>query len=448
MSKRAEDPLVAEIRYELMPGRLVRWDEVSRLVHNLDRVHEKLEGLARAGEAERAVRLYEIFLAGVYSKIEEADDECDLANLFHRLACGWIQARQAAGKPAEETVSQLLNWMKMKNDDYGFCNDIERDVIRVLDAQGRQLFIRHFRELVEKAMPEATAGPAKAAFQHENALRLPVMSLKGTYESLGDVLAYADLCERLGFSLRDCERLAQMEISRKRWAKALEWVEKGIALTPTRTWHNEDTYDLRQLKPEILRHLGRKDHALALAWAAFQENPNEFALEQLMRYVPKGAKADWHERVMAAADKANLGNFISLCVKAKEWDRLARRIHSAKPVELEPLSHYCTEPAAKGLAKRDAFAAAKLHRALGLRIVNAGKSKYYSEALGHFEKARDLYHEAGQSSEWAAVVEFLRTAHSRKSGFLSDFEVIVSGKSERAPSSAEEAQAKWKRLAS
>jgi hypothetical protein len=117
MSKRIEDPLVAETLYELMPGRLVRWDEVSRLVHNLDRVQEKVAGLVKAGEAQRAVRLYEIFLSGVYAKIEEADDECDLANLFHRLACGWIQARQAAGCPAEETVSQLFNWIK--NDDYG-----------------------------------------------------------------------------------------------------------------------------------------------------------------------------------------------------------------------------------------------------------------------------------------------------------------------------------------
>jgi hypothetical protein len=101
MSTRAEDPLVAEIRHALMPGRFVKWDAVSGLVDNLDQVNEKVEALVKAGETERAVRLYEVFLAGVYAKIEEADDECDLANLFHRLICGWIQARQAAGQPAE-----------------------------------------------------------------------------------------------------------------------------------------------------------------------------------------------------------------------------------------------------------------------------------------------------------------------------------------------------------
>ncbi len=87
---------------------------------------------------------------------------------------------------------------------------------------------------------------------------------------------------------------------------------------------------------------------------------------------------------MAAADKADLGGFVSLCVTAREWERLARRVHSARAEESESLSHYCAEPAAKGLAKKDARPAAKLYRALGLRIVNAGKSKYYNEALGHF----------------------------------------------------------------
>jgi len=44
-----------------------------------------------------------------------------------------------SGRPAEETVSQLLNWMK--NGNYGFCHDLEPDVIKVLDSKGQHLFI-------------------------------------------------------------------------------------------------------------------------------------------------------------------------------------------------------------------------------------------------------------------------------------------------------------------
>ena len=56
------------------------------------------------------------------------------------------------------------------------------------------------------------------------------MSLKEIYEALADVPAYAGLCERLGLSPCDGEHLAHMEISGKPWAKALEWVEKGMVL--------------------------------------------------------------------------------------------------------------------------------------------------------------------------------------------------------------------------
>ena len=122
--------------------------------------------------------------------------------------------------------------------------------------------------------------------------------------------------------------------------------------------------------------MGRKGDALAFAWEDFQGNPNEFAYEQLLRFVPRGEKTAWQKRAMAVAEKADLGNFVSLCVKAKEWDRLAQRVGSAKPAELEGVSHYCSEPAAKALATKDPLAAAKMYRALGLRIVNAGKSKY------------------------------------------------------------------------
>jgi len=74
----------------------------------------------------------------------------------------------------------------------------------------------------------------------------------------------------------------------------------------------------------------------------------------------------------------------------------------------------CTEPAAKGLKKKDALAAVKLYRALGLRIVNVGKSKYFSEALGHFENARDLLCATGNAAEWQALNQNLALADKRK----------------------------------
>jgi hypothetical protein len=447
MSKRPkEDPLINEIRRVLMPGQYFQRDEVSELVGDLDVLNRKLEVLVKTGNSARSVDLYEVMLAGVYAKIEEADDECDLALLFHRLACGWIRARQAAGRPAQETVGQLLKWMK--NDDYGFCYDIEKVVIHALDRNGRRLFIGHFQGLIQKAMPAPTASSTKAIFDFDNDVRLPALSLKQIYEAVGDAPAFAAVCEQLGISPRDCERLAGMEISKKHWACALEWVEKGIALEPARDWHNESSDSLKEMKPAILRHLGRKEDALALVWSEFQKHPGEFTYEELMSSVPRDERPKWHERAMAEAAGAGLSEFISLCVKTREWNRLGQRVYSVQSAELEALSHYDTEPAAKGLARKDPLAAAKVYRAMGLRILSTGKSKYYGAALDHFKKVRDLYGRAGQSLEWKALAEFVRKAHSRKSGFMADFEKVVSGKCGRSPSFAEQAHEQWERLTS
>lgn len=306
MSKRRRaDALIAEIQHELRPGHFVRREDVSRLAGNLGQLEERLQDLAKAGEAERAVRLYEILLSGTYAKNEECDDECYLSMSFARAFCGWIKARQTAGRPAEETVGQILNWKK--NDKYSFCFEIEKHVVKALDREGRRLFIGHFEGLVEKAVPASAATPAKAIFEYENDVRLPALTLKEIYESLNDAQSYAGLCERLGFSPLDCERLAKMEMARERWTKALEWVGKGVALGPTRNWHNEGGYSLEGLKPELLRKLGRKEDALAAAWADFQENPNDSSYDELMRYVPKGERPAWHERAITAAGEAEWG---------------------------------------------------------------------------------------------------------------------------------------------
>ena len=107
------------------------------------------------------------------------------------------------------------------------------------------------------------------------------------------------------------------------------------------------------------------------------------------------------------------------------------------------MSHYYSEAAAKNLRKTNAPAAAKLYRAMGFRILNAKKSKYYENALESFETARDLYWKAGLDSEWESLVRTVRTDHARKYGFISGFERIVAGGSMEGPSFAERAKARW-----
>jgi len=83
---------------------------------------------------------------------------------------------------------------------------------------------------IRNALPAPASGSAKPIFEYENNVRLPAMSLKQIQALRNDASAYAALCDQLGFSPCDCERLAELEISKRYWARALEWVEMGTAL--------------------------------------------------------------------------------------------------------------------------------------------------------------------------------------------------------------------------
>jgi len=442
VAKTESDPLLSEIEQKLCLGRFVRYGDMFDFVRHLEQVEQRLEALVSDGEADRAVALYEAFLAGCYEKIEECDDSgANLGMFWADLFCGWVKARQAAGRTAAETVQQILKWKK--NDRYGFCYDIEKAVAKVLDAAALELFIAHFRKAVDDGLAGLEGQTPRAIFEYDNSIRLPAMALKDIYQARGDAASYAALCERMGVSPKDCEHLAEMEKTKRHWKQALGWVEKGLALETTRNWHNEAAFSLRHMKPEILSRLGRKDDALAQTWAEFEQYPSELRYEELMSYVPKSDKSMWHERAMESAKAGDLGAFMDICVKTKEWARLADRVHAAKHNELEAVSHYHAAAAAQKLVKRDAVAAAKLYRAMGCRIVNAKKSKYYENALANFEAARDLYRKAGLETEWASLVATVRADHSRKYGFMPSFERIASGESVDGPSFAERAKSRW-----
>ena len=94
---------------------------------------------------------------------------------------------------------------------------------------------------------------------------------------------------------------------------------------------------------------------------------------ELMRFVPKAERAARHAKAMDTAERADLGAVIELWLETREIERLVRRFRKATDAEIEDLSHYRTEPAAKRLAPSHPDVAAKVYRALGFRILKAKK---------------------------------------------------------------------------
>jgi len=167
-------------------------------------------------------------------------------------------------------------------------------------------------------------------------------------------------------------------------------------------------HDLAKLHRELLTGLGRRREALREVWAEFRDAPNAFSYAELMRFVPRGERTAWRARAMDAAEHADLGSLIDLWLKTRQIDRLAARLRTASETEIEGLSHYETEPAARRLVAAHPDVAAKVYRAMGLRILNARKHKYYDAALAHFRNAKRAYERAGIHGEWVALVGVVR----------------------------------------
>lgn len=222
------------------------------------------------------------------------------------------------------------------------------------------------------------------------------------------------------------------------------WVERGRALGREKPFWCGSVYDLDKFRRELLTRLGRQNEALEDAWAEFREYPSKFTYDDLMKFVPKAERRQWHEMALNAAMGADLDSLLELFIHTEEIERVAELVRGSSDEAFEKVSHYATEPAAEGLEKIHPDLAARLWRAQGMRIVNAKKSKYYDAALSNFERARDCYQRAGLAAEWEQTVGRVCTAHYRKTGFIDGFRAVIARtrQSDR-PSFLELAKARW-----
>jgi tetratricopeptide (TPR) repeat protein len=425
-----QDPLEPAIEIALRPGEFIdyraEWDFISKLRE----IAAQIDQLARTNP-ERAVRLHESFLAGCYEKADGIDDSNGSFGTFvESLYISWLKARQAAGADPDKTASQLLD--RMENDPYGFAYQLEREAVKVLNKNGLAAFERTVRTRFEAK--EST----------EQARHRWGEVLHAIYFQQQDVRAYVALCEQTALAGQDCLAVAAMHKARRKPEEALAWVERGLLLDKKQPYGSMAGHGLAKLKRELLIKLGRQGEALEEAWAEFQESPNRYSYEELMGFVPKAERAIWHTKAMDAAERGDLGPFIELLLETKETERLVRCVQDASDNALEGLSHYVTEPAAQSLAEAHPEVAAKVFRALGMRILKAKKSKFYAAALSHFEDAKHCYGQARMDQQWDAVVAEVRQAHHRKMGFMPGFERLVAGQGpSQEPSFLDRARSRW-----
>ncbi len=228
---RQRDPLEAAIEVALQPGRFIadraRWDFVS----SLEAVAGELEKLIRT-TPERAVDLYETFLAGCYAKAEELDDSGgNFGMLVDGLYCGWIKARQAAKSDADETARLLLD--HMENDPYGFAHTLELDAVKVMDKGGLAAFARRVRARFDATDTAEQASDRARRRDPAYARRRSGDILRAIYVQQRDVPAYVALCEQTELSAQDCLAIATMLKTWRKRDEALAWVDRGLVVEKT-----------------------------------------------------------------------------------------------------------------------------------------------------------------------------------------------------------------------
>ena len=425
------DPVERQIERAFLPGEFIYDRACFSFVRGLEQVLDKIKELI-AAEPSRSVALCEVFLAGCHAKANELDDSSGSFGRFAReLICLWIKARQASGAAPNETAETLLRWMD--DDPYAFCYEIESDAAAAFDRAGRTAF----EKLVRTRFEAASGDPAGWPYRQLSAV------LRAVYIAQKNIAAYIAHAERTGLTPADCLAIAKL-LSGRKPAEALAWVERGRTMERASRFSSGAGYHLDELHRELLVKLGRGEDALEAAWADFQKHPSKYSYKDLMKFVPKAQRGEWHAKAMESVKGADSNSVVELFVETGELERLAEWAGAATDEALQEMSHYFTEPAAKKLTKSHPAMAARLWRAQGIRIVDAKKSKYYDAALDNFEHARDCYRRAGLPAEWEQTVRLVSAAHFRKVGFIGDFQKLAAGaKRVERPSFLELAKQRW-----
>lgn len=319
------------------------------------------------------------------------------------------------------------------------------EAVKVFDKANLAAFEKHIRARFDAAAKKTSKKGGKPRERPDHIRRRWGEALQTIHAARKNVAAYIALAEETGLTAKDCHTIAALFVSKRKPEEALSWVERGLEIDRQTRHGSMASCDLTTLNRDLLARLGRGDEALDAAWNDYRKHPNIFTYDDLMKYVPKARKMEWHRKAIEAAMGSDLQSVMDLLCKTKEMERLAELIHQTKDDDLEELSHFTTEPVAEKLEKPHPDLAARLWKSQGLRIAKARKSKYYGAALAYLERAKHCFKRAGLEDEWNMTVQQVRADHHRKSSFMPGFERLVEGMgSSDEPSFLDRARTRWK----
>lgn len=426
-----------ELELKFHPGAFVYGDACTSFVEGLVHVREKIDAIAAAYPAS-AASLYETFIVGCYEKAKEIHEEYGEFGAFvQTLFARWTQTRQKTNDDPSEIVKNVLRLID--NDPSCLCDRIDVTVAKAFNKRSRNAFIAAVQGRIATLQADTNRDNPDNKYKR----RRMIGYIYACHIEARDIASYIALAEAEGITPKECLAIARM-LEVKRPKEAILWTERGRGIEDAGQVTTFYGGDITTLHRSLLIKLGRRDEAVEDAWRQYHEHPCTHYYDDLMRLAPKSERSKWHTKAMHALENADAAEKIELFVATHEYELLKDLISLLPDDDLEGLSHFKAEPAARKLEGPHPYQSARIYRAQCMRILIKKKSQYYNAALSYMRKARLLFEKSGHAADWEFTIRAIREQHGRKHGFMRGFEDIVTGEAmKEKPSFLATAKARW-----
>lgn len=282
----------AVLRRTIMPSEFLDWREAGRHAAGIERVIGSLEELITKESAAEAMELIEYALKQVEQAMNEVDDsDGDMGAVLERLQDLHHRACKKARPDAIELARRLFDWELSSP-----WEVFHGAVARYADVLGKK-GVAEYRRLAEACWAKVPfLGPnQQSADQYRGRFRITSI-LQALARQAGDLDAEVEVLGRdLSSAYRFLE-IATLYRQAGRFDEALAWAEKGVSAFPVRTDRR-----LREFLAEEYHRKERHDEALALAWAAFSEQPSEPEYKRLKEHADHtGSWPRWREKALGS----------------------------------------------------------------------------------------------------------------------------------------------------
>jgi len=408
-----------QIRSALYWRGFVEYRDVPTYAARLEAVAGGLRDLAEKGHPDEAAELLESLIDGCTARVEALDDSDGiLSGLISALFKEWAELLVRAPDLDRKGLAHRV-LKRLESDEYGLAEDIITDMAQALGKDGLDELEALVRPKYEEERRAANAKARHGLFDSDR-LHPYREVLKDIADARGDVDGYLALCEMDFLRASDCLQIAQRLRGARRFAEALDIVERGLDLREHRD--TLSMLELGKLRVRLLNEAGRTDDAARAAWEYFVEYPSASAFDALLAYAPKGEGASLREKALAhLLGEGSLSVAIDICLREKETVRLAPAL-SARREELLGLDYTVLAPLARELEEDSPDLSILLYRKLALDILEEKRSRAYYHAVDYLRHVKKLLVGSGRAVEWQELREEIKVGHKRKHSFMGMFQ--------------------------